>query len=244
MRTAVITGTAVAMLAAPAALIAAGGRTEHRGTVARAIERTAQASRERYTTVVTITRTGSPTVLHINGTVSPGAIFVRVRLGGGGPNGAALLDDAFYYERAPSYLHVTGPVQWQRASLSTLGPEVPVVSSVSEMTPSPLLRVVGRANRVGAPGMHVFRGTIEYDDPAVADSLRDLMDGVQFRHLRVTAWLGKDGLVHGIRIVGRTADSRTTFAIQTRLFAFARPVHLAPPAAGTFFDRQLARLAA
>ena len=51
-----------------------------------------------------------------------------------------------------------------------------------------------------------------------------------------------DGLIHGIRVTGITADGTTTLDIQARLFAFGRPVHLTPPAEGTFMDQQLMQL--
>ncbi len=83
---------------------------------------------------------------------------------------------------------------------------------------------------------------LAYDDPVVVAALQGLMGGIQFRDLRVTAWVGRDGLLHGIRIAGRTADRKTTFELKATLFAFGRAVHLTPPAEGTFVDRQLQQL--
>ncbi len=70
-----------------------------------------------------------------------------------------------------------------------------------------------------------------------------LSGGVEFRDLRVTAQVGTDGLVDGIGVTGTTADRATTLDIEARLYAFGRPVHLTPPAEGTFVDQQLTQLA-
>jgi hypothetical protein len=243
MRTAALIGAAAAVLAASVALVIAGGTAGSRRTLDQVVARTARVASQRYTIDVQITRNGFPTVLHIRGTAAPGTIFVHVKMGAAGPDDAALLDGPFFYLRAPSYLHVTGRVRWQRVAVSTLGPDSPALTSLHDMTPSPLLRVLGEARAAAvSPAATVFRGTVAYDDPVVVTALQGLTGGVEFQDLRVTAWVGRDGLLRGVRIAGRTVDRKTTLDLNAKLFGLGRAVHVVPPAEGTFFDRQLLKL--
>jgi hypothetical protein len=43
-------------------------------------------------------------------------------------------------------------------------------------------------------------------------------------------------------LTGHTADRRTSLVISARLYGFGRPVHVSPPAPGTFMDDSLAQL--
>jgi hypothetical protein len=54
--------------------------------------------------------------------------------------------------------------------------------------------------------------------------------------------VGRDGLVHRLLITGHTADRASTLALSARLFAFGKPVHVKPPAPGTFVDDKLGQL--
>jgi hypothetical protein len=156
-----------------------------------------------------------------------------------GLSGAALLDGPFLYERAPSNVAVFGTLRWLRVPLSSLGAASPALRSLHDMTPAPLLRVLNESHAIArtAPA-HVFSGPVAYDDPIVRDALTSLTGGLEFRHLRIAAWLGRDGLVHRVMLTGRTADGTRTLRLDARFFAFGRPVTVTPPALGTFVDKQ------
>jgi len=112
------------------------------------------------------------------------------------------------------------------------------------LTPSPLLRIVAesRVHRTRARGS--FTGPVRYDDPVVRTALHALGGGIEFRNLRVFVHVARDGRIHSVRLTGRTADGKTTFALHARLFAFGAPVKVVPPRPGTFMDQDLAKLQA
>jgi hypothetical protein len=56
--------------------------------------------------------------------------------------------------------------------------------------------------------------------------------------------VGRDGLIHAIRITGRTADGKTTLNLRARLFGFGKPVSVKPPKPGSFVDPTLEQLQA
>jgi hypothetical protein len=85
----------------------------------------------------------------------------------------------------------------------------------------------------------VFAGTVAYDDPVVRTALRDLAAGFEFRGLRLRVVVGRDGLIHSLHLTGRTADGKTALSLRARLFGFDTPVHVKPPAPGTFMDPAL-----
>jgi hypothetical protein len=82
----------------------------------------------------------------------------------------------------------------------------------------------------------VFRGTVAYDDRVVRRGLSSLTSDIEFRDLRITAWVGRDGLLHRIRLTGRTADRSTALHLDARLYAFGSRVRVQPPAADAFLD--------
>jgi hypothetical protein len=161
-----------------------------------------------------------------------------------GAAGAALLDGPFLYERAPVAIAQHGNLHWLRLPVASLSRSSDDLRAVHSMTPAPLLRLL-RAARIApaAEGARVYHGSVAYDDPAVV-RLAKLTGGIEFRRLRVSAVVGDDGLVHRIVVTGRTQDGEATFSLRARLFGFGRPVHVTPPAPGTFLDEQLAELAA
>lgn len=248
MRKAALAGIVV-VLAAFAAWLAlpGGGAADAKPTLAAAAARTAQARSERYAIHVVLTRAGAPVSLHISGQAGRHTISVRmavgaVRLPDGssvpGPNGAALLDGPFLYERAPRGVALGGGIHWLRLDVPSLAPTSAALDAVHAMTPTPVLDVLRAAHvgpHQGAGGS--FSGTVAYDDPAVTTGLTKLTGGLQFRDLHVWATLGGDGLVHRVVLTGRTADGRTTFSLHAHLFAFGRGLHVTPPAPGTFVDQ-------
>jgi hypothetical protein len=78
----------------------------------------------------------------------------------------------------------------------------------------------------------------------VRTALARLTGGIEFRQLQLVVHVGRDGLIHGLRLTGKTADRSSTFELVGRLFAFNRPVHVSPPKPGTFMDAQLVQLGA
>jgi len=158
-----------------------------------------------------------------------------------GPSGAALLDGPFLYERAPDNIVVQGTLRWLRLSTARLSKASDDLQAVRAMTPSPLLRVLGEAHMWQA-GTRLYRGTVAYDDPIVRTALARLTGGIEFRHLRLSAFVGRDGLLHRLLLTGRTADRKTTLQLSARFYSFGRPVHVSPPAPGTFMDEDLLQL--
>ena len=236
--------------AASVALAAHSAPASRAASLSQAATRTARVSSQRYAFDVRITRSGKPVVMHVHGFSTGAAISVSVRMGDQklpdgtvvpGPDGAALIDGPFLYERAPSFIVVLGNVHWLRVPIASAGSDA--LRSVHDLTPEPLLRLLGEANaKPTSSSATIFRGTIPYDDPIVTTALNGVTGGIQFRDLRVVATLGGDGLVHGIRISGHTADSSVLFRLDARLFAFGKPVSVTPPAEGTFIDKQLLSL--
>jgi len=252
MRRGFAIAAAAALTAASVAFAATGGGEAARTPgLSAAIARTQQASSERYKIHVRLERDGQPLSLHIRGQASPSTISLRMRMGDvrlpdgtriPGPNGAALLDGPFLYERAPSALALYGGVHWLRLSVRNLAPSSQDMKAVNAMTPRPILLALAAARVApAAADARVFHGTLPYDDPAVRVGLAKLTGSLEFRHLRISAFVGDDGLVHRVVLTGRTPDGRTTISLRARLYGFGAAVHVTPPKPGTFIDdrRQL-----
>jgi hypothetical protein len=249
----VLGGVAVAASVAATFAVAGGGHAVSKPGLTAAVSKTEAASSVRYTIHVRLTRRGVPMTLHIRGRAAADMVSIAMRMSDltlddgtvvPGPSGAALLDGPFLYERAPSNLPVDGPVQWQRLAVWTLPARSPDLAAIRSMSPSPLLRVLHTAHTGRARGSsRVFHGSIPYDERAVRRLAR-LIGNLEFRHLRVSAILGRDERVHRIVLTGRTADGMTTLSLRARLFGFGKPVHVTPPKPGTFVDEQLAQIPA
>ena len=234
MRLCALIGAVAALGLIPAAGAAA---TPSLADAAAHTERVASA---RYAIDVRLVRADGPVSLHIQGRTGPHTISVALRQGPmklpdgtplPGPRGAALIDGPFLYERAPSGIALYGRIRWLRLRLSDLSPASEELRAVHAMTPLPLLELL-KAARTRPGELH---GTIAYDDPSVR-GIAGLMAGLEFRNLRISAGVGGDGLVHRLVLTGRTADRATTLSLRARFFAFGRPVHVTPPAGGTFLD--------
>jgi hypothetical protein len=207
-------------------------------TLADALVRTAHVASLRYAFHVGIERGGLPLALHVRG--QSDARTISVHLATAGLSASELLDGPFLYEQAPDGMVVGGHLRWLRIDLAALRPGSSATAVVHALTPTPLLRVIGEGKLVGTRG--VYRGGVAYDDPVVRASLARLTGGLEFRQLRLTVWVGRDGLVHRLRLTGRTADRSSSLLLTAHLFAFNRPVHVSPPKPGTFMDKQLAQL--
>ena len=252
MRRTVPIGLAATFCAASVALAASGNATQPRASsLAQAASRTAQVRTQHYTLELRIVQDGIPHYMHAQSAVAPGTVSVHLQLGGVvlpdgtvilGSDTAGLIDGPFLYERMPNSLSM-GPLRWLRVRIASLGPSHPALRGMHGMTAMPLLHVLAeaRAHPVTRDAS-LFRGTVAYDDPIVITALKPLSAGLQFRDLRVSASIGPHGLVRHIVITGRTADGKTTLFVEARLFAFGSPVHVSPPAEGTFMDQALLQL--
>jgi hypothetical protein len=249
----------IAILAPLAALVAASvayaaaGRTAEPVSLADAMKRTAHVSSQRFAVDVEITKGRQPVGLHVRGASGPSALSMKMTtdeltLPDGtvvpGVDGAVLVDGPFLYERAPNGMAV-GKLRWLRQRLADLSPASPDLRNIRNMTPVTLLQVLGEARmhpvRSGGAA-RVFRGALAYDDPVVRRGLSSLTGNVEFRGLRITTWVGRDRLLHRLRITGRTADRSSTLRLEARLYAFGRRVHVQPPAPGSFLDAKREQL--
>jgi len=235
------------------AFAATGHATKPRtSSLAAAAARTAHVSTQRFAVDLKIVKGTMPHALHARSAVAPGTVFVHLELGEvtlssgtivPGSETDGLIYGPFLYERVPDGLSV-GAVEWLRISIPSLSRSHPALRGMHGLTAMPLLHVLGEARAHAVThDASMFRGTVAYDDPIVAAALLTFSAGMQFRDLRVTAWIGKDGLVHQIRITGHTPDRTSTMRVDARLFAFGSPVHVTPPGEGTFMDQQLQQLA-
>jgi hypothetical protein len=248
MRHGALIGSVVLVLVGAAVAFAAVAGGKPQMSLAKATASTAHVSSQHYTVDIRITKNKQPLTLHIHGATAKHMISVRlkmadVKLPDGtvmpGPSGAELLDGPFLYERAPSNITIVGPIHWLRVPVSALSKASPALSSLHDMTPAPLLRVLNESHAISrTESSRVFSGPVAYDDPVVRSALTSLTGGLEFRHLRIAAWIGKDGLVHRLQLTGRTADGSRTLSLVARFFAFGRPVTVTPPALGTFLDKQ------
>jgi hypothetical protein len=234
------------------ALAAAGGDKSSGVNVLKANAATARASSVHYSFTVKLQKR-QPFVLHISGGASRDAVAVHLRLADvtlsdgttmPGATGAVMLKSPFLYERAPDGVAVFGNIRWLRLPILGKSPRSQVLSTVRSMTPAPLLRIVAESRLHAVSTAGGFAGTVAYDDPVVRTALHTLGGGLEFRNLHVFVAVGDDGLVHRVRLTGRTADGKTGFSLGARLYAFGAPVTVKPPKPGTFMDEQLARLAA
>ena len=242
MRKAAIIGWVVSLVATGCSILAASGAAASTPSLEAALDRTAKTPSERFAFTVRISNKTLPVALRVQGQQSGETISVRLKLSGakkadGTPSaaadGATLLLGPFLYERAPSGAVISGKVRWVRLHVADLSPGSTRLKAVHDLTPRPLLRVLGEARMTQtAPGARLYRGTVAYDNPIVRSSLARLTGGTDFRGLRLSAYVGRDGLVHRLRLTGRTADRHSTLSLSAKLFAFGRPVHVKPPPRG------------
>jgi hypothetical protein len=203
-----------------------------------ALKRTAHVSSVRYAFRVHIHEYGVPLTLHVRG--QSDAHTISVHLATAGMAAAELLDGPFLYEQAPDGMAVYGKWRWLRVNIAHLPATSEAIQVVHALTPEPLLRVIARSHMHGNGA--AYTGAVPYDDPVVREALTRLTGGIEFRGLEVTVDVGRDGLIHRVRLTGKTVDRTSTFLLVARLYAFGRPVHVSPPKPGTFIDKQLIQL--
>lgn len=210
--------------------------------------RTAKQSAVHYVVDVLLQKSLQPVTLRIAGGSSRDALAVRLSLGSltlsdgtilPGTTAKLRMAKPFLYEGAPNGVAVFGTIRWLRLHVLDLPDNSQTMSSVRSLTPSPLLRVIAATRLQPAGTAGWFTGSVAYDDPVVRTALNALGAGLEFRHMRLAVKVGADGLVHVVRLSGRTADATTTFRLRAKLFGFGRPVTVIPPKPGTFMDPQL-----
>lgn len=244
----------VSIFAMASAALAATGTKGPKLTLVQAVGRTNQASTLRYVLDVSVARTDhAPMGLQVKGVRARGSLFVHMKaraavLADGttvaGPQQSALLDGPFLYEGSPNGVAVDGKIRWLRVPVARIGPTAAAITTLRNLSPAPLLRVLDEwSNAKTRAPQGIFHGTVAYDDPIVQTALAGLAGGVQFRDVRFTAHVGADGYVHTIHVSGRTADGLRTLSVSARMYAFGRPVHVTPPAEGTFVDQKSLALA-
>jgi hypothetical protein len=253
MRKAALIGSIALLGAASGAFAARGEDAARKPSLSEALVRTTEADSQHYAFTVRITKNDRPLALRVRGQANGKTISIRLKMADvtmpdgtklRGAGSAALLDGPFLYERAPSNV-MLGDLKWLRMRVVDLPNGSAELKALHALTPKPLLRVLGRANMKQAPaGARLYRGTVAYDDPIVRGSLLRLTGGIEFRSLRLSAFVADDGLVHRLVLTGRTPDRKSTLSVSARLFDFGRPVHVTPPEPGTFMDEHLAELAA
>jgi|SRR5581483_14235 len=204
-----------------------------------AVVRTERARSEHYAIRVRLVQGGKRFSLRVRGQAS--ARTISVSYSTGSLSAAALLDPTYLYERAPGGLAVDG-MRWLRQPVASLAPGARELANVHALTPAPLLVVLRSAHGGLDAAGRVFRGTVDYDSVSL-HGIAVLLAGIQFRHLRISAFVGRDGLVHRLSLSGRTADGTARLALDAHLYAFGRPVHASPPKPGTFMDTELLQLA-
>ena len=234
--------------------LAASDQKAPRATLVQAVRRTNEVGSLRYAMTIAVARRHYPAVeLQVSGARGPGSLFVHVKaissvLADGtaipGPQQSTFLDGPFLYEGAPNGIAVYGKVRWLRVPVAKLGPSSKALTSMRNLSPAPLLRLLDEsslARRRTPQGL--YHGTVAYDDAIVHTALSGMTGGVEFRDVQYFARVGADGFVHSIRVTGKTADGSRTLEIHARLYAFGLRVDRNPPAEGTFMDQELLNLA-
>jgi len=242
-KTALISLVAAASFAGAFAFAAAGGNNDRVvADVQAANAQTAKARSVHYHVAITLKKARAPMTLHIRGASSQGRLLAKLALGS--QTGTIMLDSNFLYESAPKGIVVLGNFSWLRMDVGRLSPRSQTMATLRSLTPSPLLHIVAEAKLHALARRDVFAGSVAYDDPVVRTALKDLANGYEFRELHLRVVVGRDGLIHRLLLLGRSADHKTTFVLRARLFGFGTPVKITPPAPGTFMDPQLQRLQA
>jgi hypothetical protein len=251
-KAALIGSIAIALVAVAATVVPRVGHAAQPLSLAAAANRTLAVQTQRFATDVEVARSNQRLTLHVRGVTAPGTTAVHVLLEARDvgtasvplASGAALLDGPFFYVHAPSGVVVNGTVRWLRTRIAALPPAAPAIRTLHAMTSEPLLNLLTVTHTTAlAVASGVYRGTVQYDDPVVVAALDQLTNRTQFRDLQVTAVVGADGLVHRLRLTGRTADGRAKLRLDARLYSFGRPVQVAQPPQRAFLDQQEPRLA-
>jgi hypothetical protein len=239
----------VSSLAAASVALAASDGEPPSATLLQAVAQTNGVGSLRYVMTIAVAQQNLPaSALQIHGTRGPDLLFVHVRAISGtalpGQEESAILDGPFLYEGAPNGIAVYGNIRWLRVPVSSLSPSSKALTSIRNLSPAPLLRLLDESSlaRRDMPN-GFFHGKLAYDDGIVHTALSGMAGGIEFRKVQYTARVGTDGFVHAIHVTGKTADGSRTLTIRARLYSFGLGVDLKPPAEGTFIDRKLLDLA-
>ena len=222
-------------------------------SLAGAAKATAAAASYRFRLCAQIGQGGVPYVLHVEGATGRSAQHVHLKVADmstadgsklTGPSADVKTDDAFLYVRSTATRSLTGPL-WVRERLSTLTPDAPELQTMRQVEPSWLLRILPRARGVTrGPDAGVFHARLSYADPVVRKALAGVEGEIEYRHLRLTAWVAPNGLLRLLLVTGRTADGSSHFLLTLALDRYGRPVGVTPPPGGQLVDFDLSKLRA
>lgn len=237
------------IFAAASVAMAATEKSAPRATLEQAISHTNHVGSFRYVMTIAIARGRDPAAeLQVHGIRGPHLLFVHVQAISStsvpGQQQSALLDGPFLYEGAPNGIAVYGKIRWLRIPVSNLSPSSKALTSMRNLSPAPLLRLLGESSLARKRAAHgSYHGRLAYDDAIVHTAVSGMTGGIEFRDVRYSARVGSDGYVDTVQVTGRTADGSRTLTIHARLYAFGIKVDPSPPAEGTFMDRNLVNLA-
>lgn len=256
MRKAALLAVAVAALvAATVAYAARGGSRAAAGhELADAAARSEAAASRRFQLTVHVEGAGPvPQTLHVDGAEGAAARNVHLKVDDvvlpdgrrlTGPFADEKVDGRFLYLRSSATQPMFGAL-WVRERLSALGAGSAELQTLRSVSPSALLQALPRAAGV-EPGAQagVFHARLPYRDAIVRRALAGVEGGVEYRDLRTTAWVGRDGYLRLLLVTGRTPDGAATLVLTLSLAGYGHRVAVTPPAAGRFVDFDLAQLKA
>jgi hypothetical protein len=235
----------LALFAASVSLAAGGGRAAKLHSFPTVVSRTAGAHSLGFKLTVQIRDAAlqKPYTLHANGAARGSSLenlYVKIE---NGPTADTKLDGTFIYFRSTGTASEIGPL-WVRERLATLKPKAPELALVRQVSAQAILGVLPFAVAVRSGAGGVFHAVLPYANPYVRLALAGLEGNTEFRDLRLTAWSNRDGMLHRIRITGRTADGSKTISLLLGLGAYGKPVAVTPPRERDFLDVTLVKLAA
>jgi hypothetical protein len=240
---------AAALVAATVALAARGGAPAAKTTLPRAVARTAAAPSLGFQLAARIQSAGVvPMILHASGATSPTARRVHLKVEDvvapdgtrlTGPSADEKVDGRFLYVRSSATRTTFGPL-WVREALAALDSASTELKTLRAVSPDGLLAAAARARGVRpGPEAGVFHAWLPYRDPLVRAALAGVEGGIEYRHLRLTTWVGATGYVRLLLLTGRTPDGRSRLLLTLSLTDVGRRVAVGPPKAGSFVDFQL-----
>ncbi|HET7571756.1 MAG TPA: hypothetical protein VFJ77_03705 [Gaiellaceae bacterium] len=254
-RTIALSALATALCAASVAFAARGGTAQARPvSLHAAVLRAASADSLRFDLTVQVDADDAiPQTLHVRGASAGGVQRVHMKVDDvvapdgttlTGPSAEERVDGTFLYLRSTVTRPLVGPL-WVRERLSRLDRRSAELSTLRSVSASRLLTAFARARgvRAGAEA-GVFHAWLPYADPTVRTALRGVEGDREYRHLRLTGWVGGDGRVSLLLLRGRTADRSSSFVLSLALGGYGKPVAVRAPGQGRFVDFDLAQLRA
>ena len=241
-----------ALIAATVALAARGGSAARPASLADAVAQTATARSLEFQLTAHVEAVGSvPMTLHASGATGTRARRVHLKVEDVvAPNGARLkgpsadekVDGRFLYLRSSATRPMFGR-RWVREALTALGAGSTELRTLNALSPQGLLGAVARARAVRpGPDTGVYHAWLPYRDATVRRALAGVEGGTEYRHLRLTAWVGARGYVRLLLLTGATADGRSRLILTLSLGRVGGTVAVRPPGPGRFLDFQLSKL--